>query len=230
MLFLRFRSPRFRVWNGHFSNWRHRLPTFGNVSPADRSPIGGFNLPLALKVQRDAALRVELAQSVAAKFDCERRAYLRLVSPDGRETSIVHHYDFAAPDDVHALRIPPAMLRNRHPEFWTAYRSPNGADKGAKLAALLSIFQQIVIGVRRLHDSNINHYDLKPNNICLRADVPATHDVADRPDGLVDALLSRVLLALAFVVGADRFGIHPSPISARSSQSLPRRRGTWRRG
>jgi len=86
-----------------------KVGTFARVY-AGQLRQGNFTLPLAVKIQRDAAMRSEQAQSVAAKFDCERLAYRRLEHRYGRDAGVAHHHDFSSSDDVHAVSLPPSIL------------------------------------------------------------------------------------------------------------------------
>ena len=77
--------------------------SFARVFPG-RLRQGNFRLAVAVKVQRDSSLTREKSESVAAKFDTERAAYLRAQGPDPSprlELPIVRFYD-VTPDPAAA--------------------------------------------------------------------------------------------------------------------------------
>ena len=75
---------------------------------------GNFRLPVAVKVQRDAPLSREQSESVAAKFDTERAAYLRVHpadAPPRSDVSVVRYLDLTqGPDAAACAVIPPSVL------------------------------------------------------------------------------------------------------------------------
>jgi hypothetical protein len=88
---------------------------------------GNFRLPVAVKIQRDMSLIREQSESVAAKFDTERGAYLRVHATDTSfrsEVPVVRYFDLAPETSVSTCMILPPCVLCRHARHSLRPRCP----------------------------------------------------------------------------------------------------------